>query len=117
MMDMGQKYGAGLFDPDDPSCARAERARKILCLAFAEAASEIDTPDGEAVRDIAGGLLVGLVGILAAHSHGSDEDYAAIRAGLLQLTPWAVDMVRSINGLPTLVDDRGGEPPTGEKPE
>ena len=109
MPDFAAKYGASPFDPDDPLDDMAEKARKLLVRSFRKNLRDLDATTGEEVQAIAGGMLVGLVGVMAAHLEPTDENHAALRAGLIQLVPWAVDMVRSIDGRPPLADDRSPE--------
>lgn len=50
-----------------------------------------------------GGLLVGIVQVLQATASSAngmtrDEIDAAIRASIIQIAPWAVDMARSAEG-------------------
>ena len=97
-----RKHDASPFDGSDPRDARSEIARKILVRAFNDALETCDAKTSEDFHDIAGGLLVGLVCITAAHMENTDENHAALRAGLIQLIPWAVDLVRSMSDLPPL---------------
>lgn len=104
-MKFEKKYNASPFDPNDPRDAKTEFARTTLLAAFATVLEECEVETGEDLQDIAGGLLVGLVGVLFCYSVSTDENHASLRAGLLQLLPWAVDMVRSIDNLPPLSDN------------
>jgi hypothetical protein len=106
MADVGKLYGASPFDPADPRDRRSEEARKLLVTAAIDALDKIDAPDGEALQDVAGGLLVGLVCVMSSMIEGTDENHASLRAGLLELVPWSIDMMRSIQDLPPLATDR-----------
>lgn len=99
-------YEASPFDPSDPRDRRSEEARKLLVVAALSALGKIDTPDGEALQDVAGGLLVGLVCVMSSLINDTDENHASLRAGLLELVPWSVDMMRSMQDLPPLSTDR-----------
>lgn len=98
------KYGATPFDPKDPRDARSERARKVLVGAALASMKKLDARTGEDMQDIAGGLLVGLVGVMFSFMESTDANHAALRASLIQLMPWAVDLVRDMEGLPPLSD-------------
>lgn len=60
-----------------------------------------------------GGLLVGIVQVLQATASSADgmtadEIDAAIRASIVQIAPWAVDMARSAEGKEPLATDAPG---------
>lgn len=99
-----EKYDATPFDPDDPFDALGEAARKIVATAFLESLEKVETRNGDELQAVAGGLLIGLIGCLRACAPPSDETDASIRAGLIELTPWAMDMARSVDDLPPLSD-------------
>lgn len=101
-MGFAEKYNASPFDPNDPRDVRSEKARRVLVRAFIDSGLHTDASTGEDVQDIAAGLLVGLAGVVMAHSDQSDDNHASIRAGLIQIVPWAVDMVRAVDDLPPL---------------
>ncbi len=103
-MGFREKYDASPFDPADPRDAKSEAARVILIGAFKDALHTVDAQSGEDVQDIMCGLLLGLVCIVSAHVENNDQSHAAIRSSLIQLAPWAVDMMRSIDGLPPLAE-------------
>jgi hypothetical protein len=90
-------YGAEPFDPNDRQQQLAESARKLLL------ATAIDTTKlvqgGQDMPYLLGGLLVGIVQVLQATANPQDDETdAAIRASIMQIAPWAVDMARSCEG-------------------
>ena len=101
-MGFAERYNATPFDPNNRGDALSERARVVLVDAFLEALSEVDAKNGEDMQSIASGLLVGLICVMMAQMKTSDESHAALRAGLIELIPWAVDLVRTIDDLPPL---------------
>jgi hypothetical protein len=102
MADFAQKWNASPFDETDPRDRRSESARKILIKAALASMNNLDVKGGEDMQDIAGGFLVGLVNIMASMMEPTDENHSSLCAGLLQLVPWAIDVSRSLDGLPPL---------------
>lgn len=94
-----RKYDATPFDPSDRQEALAENARKILVGAFLESVDGVSAEDGDDLRYILGGLLVGLACVMSSHMRADDQSHAALRSSLIEMTPWAVDMMRSIYDL------------------
>lgn len=103
-MGFAEKYSATPFDANNPRDCRSEKARVILTKAYMEVMDTVPVDTGDDLQDVAGGFLVGLVGILAAQMAKTDANHAALRAGIIQLVPWAVDMVRSMDDLPPISD-------------
>lgn len=99
-----RKYGSRAFDADKRGDAVAEAARQAMISAFLIQAGDMGGVSGEDVRFIASGLMVGLACVIAAHVPKTDQSHAQIRSSLLQLSPWAVDMMRSIDGMGPLSD-------------
>ena len=93
-MTFEEKYGAPPFDPNDPRDARIE--------AFNTAGRNTEAKTAEDTQDIMGGMLAGLACAMSQQMDTSDMNHAVLRAGLLDLIPWAVDLMRSIDGLPPL---------------
>lgn len=104
MSDFQTKYNATPFDSGDPRDVLSERARKIVVGAFIDALDTVDAKTGQDSQDILAGLLVGVVGIMIGSFESTDQNHAAIRASFLQVIPWAVDVVRSMENLPPLSD-------------
>lgn len=88
------------FNPDDPFDATAEKARRVLISAFLEELPCVT--DAEQYQAVAAGMLVGLLGVLASMAERTDANDAALRSGMIQLIPWAIDMVRSVEGRTSL---------------
>jgi len=105
MPDMFALYGATPFDENDPLDRMAEQARQTMLTAALSSLAHIDARNGEQLQSVAGGLLVGLVCVVGSMAETTDENHAAMRAGLLQLVPWAIDMMRSMEGLGPLPTD------------
>ncbi|MEL7090224.1 MAG: hypothetical protein AAFN94_00680 [Pseudomonadota bacterium] len=103
-MSFQRKYNATPFDPTNPTDRIAERSRKLLVKAFAEAGRKIKPGEADDLQAMLAGFLVGQICIIAAHMESSDENHASLRAGIIELVPWAVDMMRSIDDLPPLSD-------------
>ncbi len=97
-----RRYDASPFDPTDKRDVNSEAARKIMLTSFIAAMETTRAESGEDLQDIAGGLLVGLVQIMMGLGPVDDVTHGHIRAGLLELIPWAVDMSRQQHGLPPL---------------
>lgn len=90
------------YDPADSADQLGEAARRHLLNGAApllEAARS-----NEDIAAVLGGLLVGIAQIMQADLVACDEADAAIRASMLQLTPWAVDMARAAQGKGPLSD-------------
>ena len=104
MKPFERKYDASPFDPTNPRDARSEAARQIIINSFLAAMDEIKTRTPEDVQDIAGGLFVGLVCIMASHIERTDKNDAHLRAGLMQMIPWAIDLMRDMEGKPLLAE-------------
>ncbi|MFQ6550474.1 hypothetical protein AADZ90_021230 [Aestuariibius sp. 2305UL40-4] len=106
MADMASKYGARRFDENDANDRCAERVRQAVLAAYREALSPEDDEAPQQTEYVLGGLMVGIVQIMQASLEKSgDQADAAIRASILQLTPWAVDMARSFEGKAPLSDN------------
>lgn len=93
-------YGATAFDPDDRQDQIGETARRALIEAAIKTGVTMGVESGDDMPFLLGGLLVGAVQITKAIATGMppDEIDAAIRASIIQIAPWAVDMARSIDG-------------------
>ena len=96
-------YGAASpFDPTNRQDQLGEDARRhllITALSFTEGVK-----DRGDLPHLLGGLLVGIVQVLQATAGTGDETDAAIRASIIQIAPWAVDMARSAQGKEPLAD-------------
>ena len=102
--DMQTKWGATPFDPTDPNDAVGESARKAVLDAFANVKADVDGAD-RAGEYLLGGMLVGVVQVMQASLDADGEQFdAQIRASLMQIAPWAVDMARSAQDRPPLAD-------------
>lgn len=53
---------------------------------------------------VLGGLMVGIAQIMQVATRRDDQADAAIRASMIQLAPWAVDMARAMQGNGPLSD-------------
>jgi GAF domain-containing protein len=96
-------YGATQFDPNDRQDQIGEAARRTLLASALQASITMAVEDGQDMPYLLGGLMVGMVQILQATSAmGQDETDAAIRASIIQIAPWAVDMARAAQGLEPL---------------
>lgn len=84
------------FDPRDPADQLGEAARRHLLDSAAPLLKAARS--NEDIAAVLGGLLVGIAQIMQACLVDGDEADAAIRATILQLAPWAVDMARSAQG-------------------
>lgn len=104
-MDAGTRYGAGLFNPNDRSDRIADEARKALVRSYLATLKKHGAKDGDDLSSVAAGLMVGMACVMAGMVKPTDESHAAIRSTLLTMAPWAVDMMRSFYGLPTLPSD------------
>jgi hypothetical protein len=94
-------YDAKPFDPDDRQDQLGEAARRLLISTALPVTSLVQ--DGKDMPFLLGGLLVGIVQVLQATASSSngmtrDEIDASIRASIVQIAPWAVDMARSAEG-------------------
>lgn len=98
-----RKYSATPFDENSRFDRVADQSRAVLLAAFTRQLRKINAQSGDDVQAVAGGLLVGLVQIMMSHSEQTDANHAHIRAGLLELVPWAVDISRQQYDLPPLV--------------
>lgn len=99
-------YGATAFDPDDRQDQIGELARRTLLDAVLKTGVTAGIESGDDMPFLLGGLIVGIVQIVQAIATGMprDEIDASIRASIMQLAPWAVDMARSADGLEPLVN-------------
>lgn len=99
-------YGATAFNPDDRQDQIGELARTSLLEAALASAVTMKVQDGNDMATLLGGLLVGIVQVMEAVATGipRDEIDAAIRASIMQLAPWAVDMERSSDKLEPLAN-------------
>ena len=105
MADMSSKYAASKFDPNDPNDRVAERARKAILAAYKETITDEDNEADRELEYILAGLLVGVTQVMQAiATENGDQTDAAIRASIIQMTPWAVDMARSFKNRPPLSD-------------
>ena len=103
MKPMERLYGAKPFDPNDRQQQIAEAARTLLLECALPVIQRIE--GGEDMPYLLGGLLVGIVQVAEATAGppmSRDEIDASIRASLIQLAPWAVDMARSVTDLEPL---------------
>lgn len=98
-----RRYKATPFNAADRFDRIADKSRATLIEAFQKQLRRIDAKDGEDVQAVAAGLLVGLVQIIMAHGDQTDMNHAHIRAGMLELVPWAIDLARQQYDLPPLV--------------
>lgn len=101
-MELAEKYDVEPFDINDPREARSEKARKAVIDAFLNCDEMIYT--GDDLQDVMCGLLFGVVCIMGSQLQPTDESHAALRASVLQMTPYSVDLYRSMLGLDPLVD-------------
>lgn len=106
---MERLYGSKVFDPEDRGDQIGETARLALIDAAASTRINQGVMSGEDMPYLLGGLIVGIVQILQATAScadgmSRDEIDAAIRASIMQIAPWAVDMARSVDGLEPLAD-------------
>jgi hypothetical protein len=100
MPSIAEKYNVGPFDPSDPRDARSEKARQVLIKAFLGCEDMIYT--GDDLQDVLSGLMLGVVSIMGAQIASTDESHAALRASLLEMIPYSVDLFRSMSDLPPL---------------
>lgn len=91
-----QLYGATPFDPNSQGDQIGESARRLLLDAALPVTLMVTK--SEDLPFMLGGLLVGIVQILQAAAISGDEVDAAIRASIIEIAPWAVDMARSSQG-------------------
>lgn len=103
MTHFQRRYPAATpFDPRDPADQLGEAARRHLLDSAAPLLASATSHDD--IGSVLGGLLVGVAQIMQACLDDGDEADAAIRASILQLVPWAVDMARSAQGKGPLFD-------------
>ena len=95
-----RRYNAEPFEITNRHDALAEKSRQIITGAMLEALEDIDARNGEDINAVVAGLLVGLVG--GASCFMPSSEHASLRAALIQLIPWAVDLNRSMTDLPPL---------------
>ena len=100
-------YKATPFDPSDRQDQIGEAARKAVIQSALQTNLTMGVRDGQDMPYLLGGLLVGLVQVVQATAGRSDETDAAIRASIMQIAPWAVDMARSTEGRDALPTDGG----------
>lgn len=103
-------YGATRFDPDDRQDQIGEAARKAVIDSAISTGCTFGVIDGEDMPSLLGGLMVGIVQVaqsVASSGRGmtADEIDAAIRASIIQIAPWSVDMARSAQGREPLGHD------------
>lgn len=91
-------YGATPFDPNDRQDQIGEAARKHMLKVANETGLIFREFTDQDMAYLIGGMIVGVVQILQSTGPRSDATDAAIRASILQITPWAVDMSRSTEG-------------------
>ncbi len=90
------------FDPSFRCDQIGEAARQMILSAAIEAGTVSSVQNADEVPFLLGGLMVGIVQIMQSATGQSDEIDAAIRASIMQVAPWAVDMAREIEGRPPL---------------
>jgi hypothetical protein len=99
-------YGATAFDPNDRQDQLGEAARLLILDAALPVLARVQS--GKDMPHLLGGLLVGIVQITQAVARPggmtADEIDASIRASIIQIAPWAVDMARSAEGKEPLVN-------------
>lgn len=88
------------FDPNDPFDARANHASKFLVQTYLDLHVVNPVLTGEDLQATAGGLLVGLLGIVL--SHAAPDEHEKIVEGVVQLVPWAAQQARGAMGLPPI---------------
>lgn len=98
-------YAAKPFDPDDRQDQIGEAARKLLLGAALPVTAMIRS--GADMPYLLGGLMVGIAQVLNATASSAagmtpDEIDASIRASMIEIAPWAVDMARSVEDKPPL---------------
>ena len=99
--DMAEKWGSTLFDSDSRFDVLAEHARQNVVRAFLASMTDDNSPrTGEEMQAVFTGLLMGLVGIMGTHVR--PENHGQMRAGMVKMIPWAVDMMRALQDLPPL---------------
>lgn len=99
-------YGATAFDPSDRQDRLGEAARKMLINTALNTEVTGLVRGGSDMPYLIGGLLVGIVQVLQATATPQDDQTdAAIRASIIQIAPWAVDMARTVEGKEPLAND------------
>ncbi|MDZ7906403.1 MAG: hypothetical protein U5N55_11955 [Cypionkella sp.] len=93
-------YNATPFDPDSREDQIGEAARRTLIKAAIETDVTRSVCNGADMPYLLGGLLVGIAQIMKSAATGipDDEIDAAIRVSIIQVAPWAVDMMRASQG-------------------
>lgn len=88
------------FNPDDPHDALAENIRKAVAEAVAKVGPDLSSDDMASAT--VAGLLVGVTGVVACCT--KPEVHREVAATLSAQIPWAMNMARSILGLPEIKD-------------
>ena len=91
-------YGATPYDPTDRHDQIGEIGRTAIIEATLRVHDQIEIRGGADAPALLGGLLVGLTQVIQATMVAGDRTDAAIRASIMQLAPWAVDMARAAEG-------------------
>lgn len=99
-----RKYGGQKFDMDNRLDAMAEAARQKVCETFLQAMEEDAPQTAEETQYLVAGMMIGICCVAASIAGDSDRDHAMVRSGIIEMTPWAVDMMRQILDLPPLSD-------------
>ena len=94
-----KKYNATAFDENDRLNVLAENARRAVISAFLEN-DQGGALNGEEAQCVIAGLLVGVACVAASHFEQTDQSHAAVRSEMIQMAPWAVDMMRQIGDAP-----------------
>lgn len=106
-----RKYNARAFDDDDPCDAIAEAHRRLVVRTFLDGMEAMHPADGEQMQYAIGGMLIGIVNVAGSMIESTDKAHADLRAGLIQMMPWAVDMHRSMEQKDPLPEARHEGPP------
>lgn len=100
-----KKYDAVAFDDNELNDKTAETARKAMIAAYQQALPTLPESAPRALEMTLYGLLVGLVQVMQASSvKQGDEADSAIRTSIFEITPWAVDFARAMDGRDPLSD-------------
>jgi hypothetical protein len=88
------------FNPEDPRDELAEKIRKAVAEAVAGVGPDLSNE--EMASATIAGLLVGVTGVVACCT--KPEGHREVAATLSAQIPWAMNMARSILGLPEITD-------------
>lgn len=104
MSDAFQRlYNATPFYPNDRTDQLGEFGRQMVLKAALGASRNIgELANAQEVMDVVGGMMVGLVQFAQSSLERGDPADRAIREMLVMNAAWAVDLVRSSEGLDSL---------------